>query len=1075
MSYMKKIVKLAAFAALALAAAGCAKEFGGDFLPGRRVYREYKASFAGASTRTVLGEGNSVLWAEGDCIGVFSASLDTAIVVEHDGPETVIGVEMYEADTWLTAVYRANTDSLSYSKDGKTFTISGVVPSVQDGRFPTAHVSVAHLEGEALDSDSLRFKNLTSLIKFTIDRSDVATAVFHANDGALISGGESGYAEISFDADGNPKAKFGEGASSSITLKLSGAGTYYISLLPQTFAKGFSLRCFDKDGRRVGVLTCDRSVEVRRSSIARIDDFDERVDAEPADLSEEESANCYIVSASGDYKFKATVKGNADGLSNEDGDVRRLQPLDGVPAEAVVLWETTGKTSAPGIGAVVNGVYYEGGYVYFTAADVDGSALIAVKDEAGTILWSWHIWVWRGFSDNFYSQQYYGGARMMDRNLGATSNSATSTQDKTCFGLHYQWGRKDPFRGASSATTNGSSWSWMPVTEETGTVEYATKHPMTFLAAGSTPRVWLDQMDGSLWGYDTDGVYRKTIYDPCPPGWRVPDSNVWSNALGQEGTMYKATTPGVDGFDFQGQLGDAPIYYPFSGYYDGSSNVIVTNQGWYGFCWAAGCNGNAANVFGILYTKQVKPITTAAPGYGYNVRCQADFTAKPAKVAAVMLNTNSLELSLNHQGKLTAIVIPDDAANKAVTWTVAQADESVEAAVISVSEDNPAVCTVTAKAMGRCTVTVASVENPDKKASCVVDVVEDKVNDLNESGVTANSYIISRPGQYTFNASYKGNSKVRIGGTPASARVLWESYGTSEYNPYTPVIAAASLESRDGEYFVNFDTPASLKNGNAVLAVVDAAGTVLWSWHIWVCEGFEPDESTQRYKNGTYVMDRNLGATSPEPGQVESVGLFYQWGRKDPFIGPNGISSASFASSSVSWPSSVLKSATYGTIDYTVKNPMVFIATNAVEDWLVSSDSNLWGAGGGKTMYDPCPEGWRVPEGDTEGLWAESAGDFNLSSLTPDAVHSGLDFSGVFADASEGRVWYPVSGYRNWTSGVMAGQGQYAHYLSATQYSNATRARSLFINYNPGNLALIVQSTSSSSKSIGGNIRCVKE
>ena len=33
------------------------------------------------------------------------------------------------------------------------------------------------------------------------------------------------------------------------------------------------------------------------------------------------------------------------------------------------------------------------------------------------------------------------------------------------------------------------------------------------------------------------------------------------------------------------------------------------------------------------------------------------------------------------------------------------------------------------------------------------------------------------------------------------------------------------------------------------------------------------------------MMDRNLGATSATPGNVGSLGLLYQWGRKDPFLG----------------------------------------------------------------------------------------------------------------------------------------------------------------------------------------------
>ncbi len=36
--------------------------------------------------------------------------------------------------------------------------------------------------------------------------------------------------------------------------------------------------------------------------------------------------------------------------------------------------------------------------------------------------------------------------------------------------------------------------------------------------------------------------------------------------------------------------------------------------------------------------------------------------------------------------------------------------------------------------------------------------------------------------------------------------------------------------------------------------------------------------------NGYEWMDRNLGALNNTPGDVANRGLFYQWGRKDPFL-----------------------------------------------------------------------------------------------------------------------------------------------------------------------------------------------
>ena len=118
------------------------------------------------------------------------------------------------------------------------------------------------------------------------------------------------------------------------------------------------------------------------------------------------SANCYIVSSVGLYKFKP-VKGN----SNESV---------GSVASASLLWETFGTDAAPMPSDLISGFCYKDGYIAFQTADTfkEGNAVIAAKDADGNILWSWHIW----FTDQPLGQVYYNNAGvMMDRNLGSTS------------------------------------------------------------------------------------------------------------------------------------------------------------------------------------------------------------------------------------------------------------------------------------------------------------------------------------------------------------------------------------------------------------------------------------------------------------------------------------------------------------------------------------------------------------------------------------------------------------------------------------------------------------------------------
>ena len=268
------------------------------------------------------------------------------------------------------------------------------------------------------------------------------------------------------------------------------------------------------------------------------------------------------------------------------------------------------------------------------------------------------------------------------------------------------------------------------------------------------------------------------------------------------------------------------------------------------------------------------------------------------------------------------------------------------------------------------------------------------------SSATANCYLVSKSGQFKFPA-LKGNSSESVGDV-ASATVLWESFGTSEAPSTGDLIR--SVGCRNG--LIGFETAADFREGNAVIAAKDAAGKILWSWHIWFTD--QPDE--QVYYNGAgTMMDRNLGATCATPGDVGALGLLYQWGRKDPFLGFSSITSPIVAASTLEWPSPVESDVEKGTLDYSVANPMSYIYGSADQDWLIEPDSLRWQSQ--KTIYDPCPAGWRVPDGGLKGVWMTASGSGDFLEMSYNETSRGIDFSGMFSDASH--VWYPSAGCRN--------------------------------------------------------------
>jgi hypothetical protein len=160
---------------------------------------------------------------------------------------------------------------------------------------------------------------------------------------------------------------------------------------------------------------------------------------------------------------------------------------------------------------------------------------------------------------------------------------------------------------------------------------------------------------------------------------------------------------------------------------------------------------------------------------------------------------------------------------------------------------------------------------------------------------------------------------------------------------------------------IRFETQPTFREGNAVIAARDASGTILWSWHIWLTDH---PESHQYYNGAGIMMDRNVGATSAVPGDAGALGLLYQWGRKDPFLGSSLIDLGLFASSTIKWPSYVNSNTSNGTIEYSIQHPTTFIGSNYYnKDWYyipsTTTEDSRWNSS--KTIYDPCPIGYRVP------------------------------------------------------------------------------------------------------------------
>ena len=336
----------------------------------------------------------------------------------------------------------------------------------------------------------------------------------------------------------------------------------------------------------------------------------------------------------------------------------------------------------------------------------------------------------------------------------------------------------------------------------------------------------------------------------------------------------------------------------------------------------------------------------------------------------------------------------------------------------------------------------------------------------------ANCYIIDKAGQYSIRADVMGNGNIPAGSAITSAalngkgaKVLWSSYNTTTA-PASNDELISNVSYADGK--ITFTAGANgFKEGNAVIALYDDAacqGNILWSWHIWLCD----DIKEQSYNNKVW-LDRNLGALAAEAGNPLNIGFYYQFGRKDPFRGAAAINANTYVATTGTWPA-VTATIPAQPEAYVIANPQQLIARNKdPRDWFTTDTATqnhaLWNSGG-KTMYDPCPLGYKVP-GSYEwnvGQGAETS-FFTNSNLTFDSTTYCATYK-----SGDTVVVYPIAGCTS-GAGELSNVGVKGYYR-ATGNIETTKYGDVLELVLSGSVINPVQGNYRGS---GYSVRCVKE
>lgn len=302
------------------------------------------------------------------------------------------------------------------------------------------------------------------------------------------------------------------------------------------------------------------------------------------------TANCYVVDAAGTYKLPL-VYGNAlkNGSANTSAysgggfkdykDQSITQPYINNAKDCTLVWSDAFY--------MFKGVKISDDkkYLIFSIDEnflQQANAIVAVRDAAGTIMWSWHIWVTeKNLNDVISLQDGEDGRKnayqMMPAILGwvdgktiyyeARTMSFEFTQEGTNSkitmnveqegaefnyldggSVYYQWGRKDPIVGLKNRTAyGGQDYRPQDVTDEKYKYKYIRKevslgesiqNPNVYYLAtvdSQAGRSWMKTPTYYNWDNESLGANPqdkttsiKTVYDPSPKGFKVPPSRAFS-------------------------------------------------------------------------------------------------------------------------------------------------------------------------------------------------------------------------------------------------------------------------------------------------------------------------------------------------------------------------------------------------------------------------------------------------------------------------------------------------------------------------------------------------------------------
>ena len=544
------------------------------------------------STRTYMDAQNNIRWSEGDQVVAFMKSsyghkyqlissfsgktyADFSLVSSGSG-------NLSAGNEWdHNIVYYPYSATIEAEKSGKNYALNVVLPSEQTyaaesfGNGSMAMVAVSK-------DNNITFKNVLGGMKLQLRGTQkVKSITLQGKNNEKLSGA----ATVTAYADENkPAITMASNASKSVTLNCgsgvqlseSAVTEFIIALPPVLFSSGFTVTVTDADSKAYTIET-DKTNTVLRSSLLVMPPVKLGVSAGEDSGDDDE----LIIPVS-------YVNLNSTSLKLYEGDIAQLTATVG-PKDAndkTVVWSSDNPAvaSVDQTGLVTA---HSAGTAKVTAAAGGKSGTCTVTVSALAVAIADYI-------DEY--NENHGKGIVVGMTVWAPVNCGYHATDYQ-YGKLYQWGRKygQGYSG-NLYDVNGNSLgdvsdATVPTIEEGGisvvTGNHKSKSNIFYTAFNNGD--WVDPRNDKLWNSGTEENPKKTEYDPCPEGWRVP-TYAELDELNNNYSSWTTNENGQPGYWFSGASSytatEPQVFFPAAGY-RGSNDGYAYNRGDSGRYWSS--------------------------------------------------------------------------------------------------------------------------------------------------------------------------------------------------------------------------------------------------------------------------------------------------------------------------------------------------------------------------------------------------------------------------------------------------------------------------------------------------------